>query len=84
MRGNLDSYCKNHNRVWNVLEQLTNRNVPVKIFSCSVNIKTKDCAPLRPFQHKLQHHCSHGKASKPQVGYSGINVTGVSDVFFWV
>ena len=35
--------------------------VPVKIFNCSVNIKTKDCAPSRPFQHKLQHLCSQGK-----------------------
>ena len=43
------------------LEQLTNRNVHVKICNCSVNVKTKDCAQSRPFQHKLQHHCFHGK-----------------------
>ena len=35
------------------------------IFNCGVNVKTKDCAGLRPFQHKLQHHCFHGKVSKP-------------------
>ena len=46
-----------------VLEQLTNRNVHVKIFNCSVKIETKDCARSRPFQHKLQHHCFHGKVS---------------------
>ena len=39
-----------------MLEQLANRNVLVKIFSCSVNVKTKDCARSRPFQHKLLHH----------------------------
>ena len=32
------------------------RNVPVKIFNCSVNVKTKDCAQSRPFQHELQYH----------------------------
>ena len=53
----------NNNRIWNVLEQLTNRNVRVKIFNCGVNVKTKDCAGSRPFQHKLQHHCFHGKVS---------------------
>ena len=31
------------------------KNVSVKIFNCSVNVKTKDCAQSRPFQHKLQH-----------------------------
>ena len=36
-----------------VLEQLTNRNIPVKIFNCSMNIKTEDCAQSQPFQHKL-------------------------------
>ena len=46
-----------------VLGQLTNRNVPVKIFNCSVNIKTKDCSRLRPFTHTLQQHCFHGKVS---------------------
>ena len=46
------------------LEQLTNRNVPGKIFNCSLNIKTtKDCAVLRPFQHKLQRDCFRGKVS---------------------
>ena len=39
------------------VEQLTNRNVFVKIFNCGVNIKTKDCTGSRPLQHKLQHHC---------------------------
>ena len=48
-----------------MLEQLTSRNVRVKIFSCSVNIQTKDCALSQPFQHKLQHHCFHGKVSLP-------------------
>ena len=37
-----------------VLEQLTNGDVHVKIFNCSVNIKTKDCAQSRSFPHKLQ------------------------------
>ena len=49
--------------IWNVLEQLTNRNVFVKIFKRVLNVKTKDCAGSRPFQHKLQHHCFHGKVS---------------------
>ena len=40
-----------------VLDQLTNRNVPVKIFNCSVNVKTKDSSQLWPFQDKFQHHC---------------------------
>ena len=31
--------------------------------SCGVNVKTKDCAGSQPFQHKLQHHCFHGKVS---------------------
>ena len=48
-----------------MLEQLTNRNVFVKIFNCGVNVKTKDCAGSRPFQHKLQHHYFHGKVSQP-------------------
>ena len=56
--------CTN-NRIWNVLEQLTNRNVFVNIFNCGVNVKTKDCAGLRPFQHKLQHHRFHGRVSWP-------------------
>ena len=55
----------NHNRFWNVLEQMTNRNVPVKIFNCSVIIETKDCAWSQPFQHKLQHHCFQAKISLP-------------------
>ena len=38
-----------------MLEQLTNRNVPVKLFSSSVITETKDYARSRPFQHKLQH-----------------------------
>ena len=42
-----------------MLEQLTNRNVFVKTFDCGVNVKAKDCAGWRPFQHKLQHHCFH-------------------------
>ena len=50
-------------RIWNVLEQLTNRNVFVKIFNCGVNVKTKDCPGSRTFQHTLQHHCFHGKVS---------------------
>ena len=53
----------NNNRIWNVLEQLTNRDVFVKMFNCGVNVKTKDCAGSRPFQHKSQHHCFHGKVS---------------------
>ena len=57
--------CTNNNRIWNVFEQLTNRNVFLKIFNCGVNVKTKDCAESRPFQHKLQHNCFHGKVSKP-------------------
>ena len=40
---------KQNNRIWNVLEQLTNRNVFVKILNCGVNVKTKDCAGSRPF-----------------------------------
>ena len=32
-----------------VLEQPAYRNVPVKIFNCNVNIKTKDCAGSQPF-----------------------------------
>ena len=48
-----------------MLEQLTYRNVFVKILNCGVNVKRKDCAGSRPFQHKLQHHCFHGKVSKP-------------------
>ena len=43
-------------QILKVLEQLTNKNIPVKIFNCSVNIKTKDFAGSRPFQYKLQHH----------------------------
>ena len=39
-------------KILKVLEQRTNRNVPVKIFNCSENVKTKDCAGSRPFQHK--------------------------------
>ena len=35
------------------MKQLTNRNVPVKIFSCGEHINTQDCARLRPFQHAL-------------------------------
>ena len=35
------------------LEHLTNRNVHVKIFNCSANVKTKDCARSRPFQHVM-------------------------------
>ena len=35
----------------------------VKIFNCGVNVTTKDCAGSQPFQHKLQHHCFHGKVS---------------------
>ena len=31
-------------QILKVLGQLTSRNVPVKIFKCSVNIQTKDCA----------------------------------------
>ena len=57
--------CTNNDRIWNVFEQLTNRNVFLKIFNCGVNVKTKDCAESRPFQHKLQHNCFHGKVSKP-------------------
>ena len=41
----------------------TNKNAPVKIFNRSVNVQTKDCAQSRPFQHKLLHHCFHGKVS---------------------
>ena len=52
-----------HHRFCNVLEQLTNRIVPVKIFNCGVNIKTKDCARSRPFQHKLERRCFHGNVS---------------------
>ena len=47
----------------NLLKQLAKRNVPVKIFNCSVKIKTKDCARSRPFQHKFYQHCFHGKVS---------------------
>ena len=43
-----------------VSEQLTNRNVRVKIFNCSEDVRTKDCTQSGPFQHKLQHHCYHG------------------------
>ena len=43
--------------------QRTDRSVPVKMFSCNVNAKTKDCARSRRFQHKLQRHCFHGKVS---------------------
>ena len=38
-------------------------NVFVKIFNCGMNVKTKDCAGSRPFQHKLQHHCFYDKVS---------------------
>ena len=34
---------------WNVLEQLTNQNVFVKMFNCGVSVKTKDCAGSHPF-----------------------------------
>ena len=48
-----------------MLEQRTNRNFFVKILNCGVAVKTKDCAgSRRPFQHKLQHHCFHGKVSQ--------------------
>ena len=39
--------------------QLTNRNVPVKMFNCSVNIKTKDCVTVAA----LPTYCFHGKVS---------------------
>ena len=46
------------NQTIKTLEQMTNRNVPVlKVFSCSVNVKTKDCARSRPFQRKIQRNC---------------------------
>ena len=38
-------------------------SVPVKIFNCTVNIKTKDCARSWLFRHKMQHHRFHGKVS---------------------
>ena len=67
--------------VWNVLEQLTNQNVFVKIFNCGVNVKTKDFAGSRPFQPLFSWQ---GFLISPSINYGlcGAYQNGCKDIIF--
>ena len=51
------SPCTSHNRFGKMLEQLTNKNIPVKLFNYKSQRKRKDCAGLWLFQHEVQQLC---------------------------